>query len=771
MLVGICLALGLTLADRLYPLDLPEHRDSFATVVVDRNGEPLRSFADNNGVWRYEVSAHEVSALYIDALIHYEDQYFYQHFGVNPLSLIRAGWQYVREGKVVSGGSTLTMQVARILHPHRRTLVGKLQQMLRATQLEWHLSKTEILELYLNYAPFGGTLEGVQAASLQYLHKPASTLRHSEAALLAVLPQAPSRLRPDRHPERAQRARDKVLKRMHDHELWSADIVLRSQQEKIAVWPLHTLVEAPLLSRRLHQNYPEKRIIRTSIDLSLQQQFADTVRAYISVLEENVSAAVLLLDNQTQQVLVYIGSANFEDNKRAGHVDMVTATRSPGSTLKPFLFGISLDENLIHSQSLLADVPRLGSKYRPGNFSEGFAGPISAADALIRSLNLPFVQLIETYGPQNFVNKLEHAGVHVNIPGGSANPSVILGGVGVSLERLVRLYSALANNGRVQALSYFNNNSQPSSANKENSRELLSSASAWITWRTLNDVVMPRDLRYGVSAQGLPPIGWKTGTSWDYRDVWAIGVSNHYTLGVWLGRPDGKPMEKTTGSLLAGPLLFSLYGQLPYEKESLRRPLNVDSTMICWPDGRTVSLVRNDHCHFTKSAFTIDGATPRTLNPSYKKGKADSLFYQANQTYLLNSNTHRRVTRDCEDEYEIVPVYLWPDLMEPWLEGERRRRNIIPPYDDRCQVIKQVPRVLRLSGINQGQIYHKLNNDKLSLKVEIEGGSGQFYWYLDGQLQQGNAPELAFDVSESKVYEILVEDKAGAFGRVLFEVL
>lgn len=771
MLVGICLTLGLTLADRLYPLKLPEHRDSFATVVVDRHGEPLRSFADDKGVWRYEVSVHEVSPLYVDALINYEDQYFYQHFGVNPFSLIRAGWQYVREGKVVSGGSTLTMQVARILHPHRRTLVGKLQQMLRAIQLEWHLSKTEILELYLNYAPFGGTLEGVQAASLQYLHKPASRLRHSEAALLAVLPQAPSRLRPDRHPERALKARDKVLKRMRDQELWSADIVLRGQQEKIAVWPLHTPVEAPLLSRRLHQHYPEKRIIRTSIDLSLQQQFADTVRAYTSVLEENVSAAVVLLDNQTQKVVVYIGSANFEDNKRAGHVDMVTAIRSPGSTLKPFLFGVSLDENLIHSESLLADVPRLGSQYRPGNFSDGFAGPVSAAEALTRSLNLPFVQLIETYGPQNFINKLEHTGVPVDIPGGNANPAVILGGAGVSLERLIKLYSALANNGRVQPLSFLNKNAEPLFANNDSSRALLTPSSAWITWRTLNDVEMPRALRYGISPQALPSIGWKTGTSWDYRDVWAIGVSKDYTLGVWLGRPDGKPMKKATGSLLAAPLLFSLYRQLPYEKNPIKQPAKVNSTTICWPDGRTVSLVKNDHCHVKKSAFTIDGATPRTLNPNYKKGNVDALFYQANQSYLLSSQTHQRVTRDCEDEYKIVPVYLWPDLLEPWLEGERRGRNIIPSYDERCRVIKQVPRILRLSGINQGQIYHKLNNDKLSLKVEIEGGSGQFYWYLDGQLQQGNEPELAFDVGEAKVYEIFVEDKTGAFGRVLFEIL
>jgi penicillin-binding protein 1C len=768
------LIIGLLVADYFYPLVLPQQKDSFATLVVDRHGEPLRSFADKKGVWRYEIQISDVSPLYIDALINYEDQYFYDHFGINPLSLLRAGLQLLREGEVVSGGSTLTMQVARILYPHSRTVAGKVHQMLRAIQLEWYLSKAEILELYLNYAPFGGTIEGVQAASLQYLHKPASSLRPSEAALLAVLPQAPSRLRPDRHPERAELARNKVLQRMLHQGRWSDEIVVQAQQEKIAVWPLVTPQYAPILSRRLHQQYPTKRLIHTSLILSLQQQFEETVSAYVSSLDEKVSASVLLLDNESQEVVAYLGSAGFNNRERAGHVDMVSAIRSPGSTLKPFLFGLSLDKNLIHSESLLADVPRVAEHYRPGNFSLGFTGPVSAATALTRSLNLPFVQLIETYGPQSFVNKLEHVGIHLTIPGGHANPAVILGGAGISLEELVVLYSSLANGGRVRHARFLADNVQPSLSVKNSQhsgRALLSAESAWVTWQTLNDVKLPQQMRYGLRRESLPSIGWKTGTSWDYRDVWAIGVSQKYTLGVWLGRPDGKPMQKTMGSLLAAPLLFNLFGQLEKEVLSIPRPDSVTQQSICWPDGRDSNSVKKENCHHLRTAYTIDRSTPRTLNPEYKQGALLPLFYSANATYLVDPDSELRVSSDCTKQGLLRSTYLWPDRFDLWLKPERRKYNLVPGFDPRCRTIKQSSSQLRLSGVDQGQIYHRVNQNELTLNIKVSGSSGALYWYLNGELQSGNKSELTIKVAKRQQYELFVQDKMGSSGRVVFEVL
>ncbi|WP_339890334.1 penicillin-binding protein 1C [Neptuniibacter pectenicola] len=765
-LVVACLIVsGLLLADFAYPLKQPRHSQDFASVVLDRQGEPLRAFADSNGVWRYEVSLDEVSPLYLDALIGYEDQYFYQHIGVNPFSLIRAGWQYLNEGRIISGGSTLTMQVARILYPHPRTVAGKGQQVLRALQLEWHLSKQEILELYLNYAPFGGTLEGVQAASLQYLHKPASALRYSEAALLAVLPQAPSRLRPDRHPERAEKARNKVLERLLVQQRWSQTVVDAAKQEHIAVWPLVAPMDAPLLSRRLHRDAAAERVIPSTLDLSLQQSFADRIKAYTSTLDGSLSAAALVVDNRSHQVLAYVGSADFLDNQRAGHVDMVTAIRSPGSTLKPFLFALALDENLIHSESLLADVPRVTHTYRPGNFSQGFSGPVSASEALTRSLNLPFVQLIEAYGAQSFVNKLQHVGMGLTIPEGDANPAIILGGAGFSLEKLVATYSAFANQGVVYPLSY-----QPFKG-RVVGRQLMSPEAAWVTWKVLNGVKLPRNLRYGISRQNLPAIGWKTGTSWNYRDVWAVGVSQEYTLGVWLGRPDGKPMEKTMGSLLAGPLLFSLFDQLNTTGEAIVQPGSVSEQTICWPDGRGADLVAPENCHSKRVAYVINQSTPRTLQPGYQWGQTSPQFFKPEVSYLINPSNHQRVTRACDKHAIAQTAYLWPNALEPWVKPAQRKYAQLPRFDAGCNMILQENSPLRITGINQGQVYYVLDHKAVTLKVRVEGAAGALYWYLNGKLQETRQRELHLRLDTRQPYELYVQDKTGANGRVAFEIL
>ncbi|WP_067867643.1 penicillin-binding protein 1C [Neptuniibacter marinus] len=766
LLVVVCFVLsGLLLADIFYPLKQPQHDQNFASIVLDRQGEPLRSFADSKGVWRYEVSLADVSPYYLEALIGYEDRYFYSHWGINPFSLVRAGWQYLKEGKIISGGSTLTMQVARILYPHPRTFAGKCQQLLRALQLEWHLSKQEILELYLNYAPFGGTLEGVQAASLQYLHKPASSLRYSEAALLAVLPQAPSRLRPDRHPQRAERARNKVLERMLSQRLWRDAVVTSAKQEHVAVWPLATPVDAPLLSRRLHRQYAAERVISSTVDLSLQQQFADRVKSYVSPLQGELSAAALLVDNRSHQVLAYVGSADFFDNKRAGHVDMTTAVRSPGSTLKPFLFALALDENLIHSESLLADVPRVANNYRPGNFSQGFSGPVSASEALTRSLNLPFVQLIEAYGAQNFVNKLHHVGTELTIPDDDANPAIILGGTGFTLEKLVTIYSALANKGSVYPLRY-----TPATA-EEKSRQLMTPEAAWITWKVLNGVKLPRNLRYGVSRQNLPAIGWKTGTSWNYRDVWAVGVSKEYTLGVWLGRPDGKPMEKTMGSVLAGPLLFSLFNQLNTRGEEIEQPASVSEQKVCWPDGRKETFVDPENCHIKRMAYVINDSTPRTLAFGYQWGEKSPQFFTPELNYLVNHDSLQRVTRECDNDAIAQTAYLWPNALEPWVKPSQRMFYQLPRFDSRCNVIPQESAPLRITGINQGQVYYVLDHQMVTLSAEVEGAAGELYWYLNGKLQDSRSTKLTLQLKTRQQYKLYVQDKTGSNGRVEFEIL
>ena len=643
-------------ANKLFPLQLPDSHSSFSTVVLDSEGFPLRAFADNEGIWRYQVTTDQVSSWYIEALLNYEDRYFYQHPGVNPLSLLRASWQWLSSGEIISGGSTLTMQVARLLYPHTRTLAGKFSQIFRALQLEYAFSKKEILELYLNYAPFGGTIEGVQAASFQYFQKPASELRQSEAALLAVLPQAPSRLRPDRYPDTARKARDKVLDRLQGYQVWPQQEIDHAKQESIAAWELDSPMVAPILSRRLTQTLPDQRVIKTTIARTIQKPLEEYAKNYARLQGEGISAAILVVENNTHSIKAYIGSSDFLDYSRAGQVDMVNAIRSPGSTLKPFLYGLAIDDNLIHSESLMADVPRVTRQYRPGNFSRGFSGAVSISEALQRSLNIPFVQLIEAYGEQRFANKLAHVLQPLQIPEGSASAAVILGGAGSSLQRLVSLYSTLARNGYVNTLVVTENQ------DNQQQRRLLSKEAAWITYKTLQGVNLPPGYNFGLSRELRPKVAWKSGTSYDHRDVWAIGVTRDYTIGVWLGRPDGMPMRKKMGASVAGPLLFTAFELVDPNSAAITKPTKVEKALICWPDGRSQNSVHSQ-CDEQRLAWTKQGVTPRTLLP--ENGR---LFFKPEHRILINPDTDLRVNRNCSTSKVISKtISLWPLALESWL--------------------------------------------------------------------------------------------------------
>ena len=329
VLVGLTLLI-LVVIDRLAPVDLTPRPGS--QVVTTNHDQLLRAFADAEGVWRYPVTLAEVSPYYLEALIGYEDRFFYRHPGVNPFALIRAAGQALWYGEVVSGGSTLTMQVARLRYPEPRTLTGKLKEMLRALQLDWHYSKAEILNYYLNHAPFGGTLEGVQAASLSYLGYPAQDLTRAQAALLAVLPQAPSRYRPDRHPERAEAARNKLMQRLAKQGIWPAEVVDDAREERVIAVPMQRYQSAPLLARRLVDaaatSATPKLTHRTALNLNWQRQVEALVPAYVQAIDRQVSAAVMIMDNRTGLVRTYVGSADFTDPARAAHVDMVSAIRS-----------------------------------------------------------------------------------------------------------------------------------------------------------------------------------------------------------------------------------------------------------------------------------------------------------------------------------------------------------------------------------------------------------------------------------------------------------
>jgi len=763
--IPLSLLLVLAAADRLFPLPLPA--DDLARVVLAEDGTPLWRFADHDGVWRYPVSPAEVSPYYLDALLTYEDRWFYRHPGVNPLALGRAAWQNLRGGRVLSGGSTLSMQVARLLDPHARSYAGKLKQLWRTAQLEWHLSKDEILTLYLNRAPFGGTLQGVAAASWAYLGKPPSQLTRAEAALLAVLPQAPSRLRPDRHPERAQAARDKVLKRLASFAVWPQSAIKDALEEPVLLAPRQEPSLAPLLARRLNTR-ASPPLIRTTLDAALQRRLEDLLLGWRARLPERTSAAILVVEQPSMAVRAYLGSVDIGDARRFGHVDMVSAVRSPGSTLKPFLYGMALDEGLIHSESLLQDVPRRYGDYRPGNFAAGFSGAVSASEALASSLNLPAVQLLEAYGPKRFAGELRSAGVPLLLPPlAEPNLALILGGAGSRLEELVSGYSAFARGGKAARLRF-----QPQDELLE--RRLLSPGAAWIVRRILSGQARPdRDPRAQLVQR--PTLAWKTGTSYGFRDAWAIGVAPRHVVGVWIGRPDGTPVPGQFGLASAAPLLLQVHDLLA-NRDSQRgiaptqeaQPASVGVAAICWPLGQ--ALPRSDpNCRRQRFAWTLAGTVPPTLQAQ------DQPLGLGLQEQLWLNPQGLRVDAACPGATRHS-LALWPAPLEPWLPRRERRSARLPAVDPTCPP-QSAPAVAPLSivGVREGDRLRRPagSTEPLRLRLTALGGSGRHWWFVDGQPVAQSLAGSAINQRFSRPgdYQLSVLDESGQTARLLFRVL
>ncbi len=766
ILGGVSLVIALLwLADRIWPLPLPE--DDLARVVLAEDGTPLWRFADADGVWRYPVSVRQVSPYYIEALLTYEDRWFYSHPGINPLSLGRAAWQNLRGARVVSGGSTLSMQVARLLDPHSRTLPGKARQLWRTLQLEWHLSKDEILGIYLDRAPFGGTLQGVAAASWAYLGKSPLQMTRAEAALLAVLPQAPSRLRPDRHPQRAQAARDKVLRRLAEFQVWPQRAVNEALEEPLLLAPRQEPALAPLLARRLNRpNSPP--LIRTNLDATLQRRLEDLLLGWRARLPERTSAAILVVEAQNMAVRAYVGSVDINDVKRFGHVDMVRALRSPGSTLKPFLYGMAMDAGLIHSESLLQDVPRRYGDYRPGNFSAGFSGPVAASSALSMSLNLPAVQLLEAYGPKRFAAHMHNGGVPLTLPP-LAQPSLalILGGVGSRLEELVGGYSAFARGGKSADIRL-----QPDDPLRE--RPMMSPGAAWIVRKILSGHSRP-DMDPHADLVQRPQLAWKTGTSYGFRDAWAIGVGPRFLVGVWIGRPDGTPVPGQFGLASAAPLMLQVHDVLT-NRDSQRGivapvqpvPLNVGVAAICWPLGQPMS--KNDpNCRRQRFAWTLDGTTPPTLQAT------DQPLGLGLQERILVNAKGLRVGSGCPGAV-AQDVALWPAPLEPWLPRAERREARLPEADPDCPpqgLMLAAP--LTIVGVRDGD-HLRLpagTHQALRLKLSALGGSGRRWWFVDGAPAADTANQDSFGPTLTRLgrYELSVLDESGQTARVIFDVV
>jgi penicillin-binding protein 1C len=529
---------------------------SVGTEIVDRHDRPVALLPAQGGVWRFRADADQVSPALTNLLVAVEDRRFWYHPGVDPVALARATMQLVRAGHVVSGGSTLAMQAARLLEPRPRTLRSKLFEMARAIQLEARFGRSGVLDIWLTLAPFGGNLEGVRAGSLVWFGVPPNALEPEQAALLVAIPRRPEALRPDRHSAAARSVRDRVLAVGARGGLFEAD----SADE-----PVPTVrIALPRHSPQLAASLPHASLIRTTLDLPLQAALERLGGEITEALPSRASLAMLVADAHAREIrAIYPGA--WRDQARSGALDLTMAVRSPGSALKPFIYTLAFADGIAAPDTLVPDLPRRFGGYAPENFDRGFAGSITAADALRRSLNLPAVALLERVGPLRFAATLRAAGAKLRLPRG-ADPSLplALGGAGITLRQAASLYAALATDGTGGPLQLL--------AEEPPSRPEFIPATAA---HSVADV-LTRPLP-GFGPRG---IAWKTGTSWGGRDAWALGFDTQHVVAVWIGRPDGTPLPGATGTSLALPQLSRVFDLLP------KAP-------------RAVTTVRDQHIHLT----------------------------------------------------------------------------------------------------------------------------------------------------------------------------
>ena len=540
-----------------------------SALVLARDGSILRGFLTPDDKWRLPVTADEVDPLYRRMLIAAEDQRFAAHHGVDPLAVLRAIGQLAWHGRIVSGASTLTMQTARLLERRPRRLPSKLIEMAEALGLERRLGKDEILGLYLTLAPFGGNLEGIRAASLAYFGKEPTRLSPGEAALLVALPRSPERLRPDRHPEAARAARDRVLARMHARGIISETAFAEARAEPIPRERLALPFHAPHLARHLLAANPGAAAQRTTIAPALQRRIEALLRREAAALDREATLAALVIDNRAREVLAYVGNADFHAPSRRGTIDMARAVRSPGSALKPFIYAMAFDRLIVHPQTLLDDRRRHFGDYAPDDFDGIFRGEVSAAEALQHSLNVPAVAVLDRLGPRRFTSALAAAGVRLHLPPwADAEPglAVALGGAGITLLDLANLYVALARSGEVAALRTL------ADAPIARGTAIFGPAAAWY----VNDILADAPPPPGMLPQQVrrtSPLAFKTGTSYGFRDAWAVGYDARVTIAVWAGRPDGTPMPGRGGRVTAAPVLFKIADLLaPAAPEAAAEP-------------------------------------------------------------------------------------------------------------------------------------------------------------------------------------------------------
>ena len=730
----------------LLPKPPPLDGIPFSQCVRDRNGKLLRLTLSTDQKFRIWTPLQKISPDLINATLSYEDKYYARHPGVNPIALARCAIELIRFHRATAGGSTITMQVARLrFHLHTRTVPGKLEQILRALELERHYSKDEILEAYLNLAPYGRNIEGIGAASLIYFDKPAARLSGPESVALSIIPQSPSRRA--LFSERDNRSVNQAQSNWYDRARVDTDAEFSPREFRARVQSERKFLAPHFVQQVLERSHGRDEI-STTLDLERQQTIERRVADYI-VIDRNrgiENASAFLVDARTMEVLAQVGSADFDKIDINGQVDGTRSPRSPGSTLKPFVYALALEQGLIHPLSILADAPRSFGEYNPENFDREFLGPIRACDALARSRNVPAVELTSHLSHPTLYQFLKNAGVPLPKPEPFYGLALPLGGAEVSMQDLVRLYASLANNGELRPLRYRTNDLIAKS------RRILSPEASFLTLEMLGNV--PRPEMNCADGSHSAPVYWKTGTSHGFRDAWSIAVFDHYVLGVWVGNFDSRANPAFVGRTAAAPLLFQI----------------VDSLRSTWPEPSVphlpppgANLKRVEFC-------ALSGDLPNAFCSQHAEG-----WFIPGMSPIKTCDVHREVlvdrvtglrvpiddgTRDLKREvYEF-----WPSDLLRLFERAGVARRLPPPFlpgteSDLASRMGNPPRITSPTG---GHDIFFASSNAIPLRAKTDADVREIYWFADKIfIGKSNVTEMLTWKSTPGDYQLIALDDHG----------
>ncbi|MCB9232266.1 MAG: penicillin-binding protein 1C [Bacteroidia bacterium] len=711
------------LINLLFPLPAPK---PWSPVVYARDGSILSAYLTSDEKWRVHTNLEEVSPELIQALLAKEDKYFYYHPGVNPVALGRALFLNVFTGRRQSGASTITMQVARLMEPRPRNYFSKGIEMIRSFQLEWKYSKKEILEMYLSYLPYGGNVEGVKAASMIYFDRLPEKLSLAQAVLLTVIPNRPNSLRLDRDQKEAQEMRDKWLYRFAEDGTFPQNQVEHALYEPIQARRHEVPIRAPHFCQMVRNRFSGNEL-HTTLDPEIQQTAERLLANYVNrVRPKGVSnGAILIIDNAHSEVVGYCGSADFYDDAAGGQCNGINAVRSPGSTLKPSLYGLAFDQGIITPKTVLHDSPFDYNGYAPENYDLKFRGEVTVEFALRNSLNIPPVRLLKDVGLANFITLLSDGGLRtVQKRSHDLGLSLVLGGCGVTLEELTRLFSSFAREGRMHSLNYLQ---EEAKAESEGVR-LFSPESAWMIADILSGIERPDIPQDFLSAANKTRISWKTGTSYGKRDAWSVGFTPRYTIGVWMGNFDGHGAPDLSGSVMAVPLLFDLFNGLdPGGGENwFQEPPALFEREVCRETGQlpapTCTHIVNDH--FIRRI-------------SHQKiCELDKLLYISPDSSLQYCTECLPPTGYLRAAY---PIYD-PELTL-WFENNNRSYRRPPPHNPACEAVLNGEGPKILSPLHNHEfLVEKGAGQEVLLQAASDPKVGLQYWYLNGHFYRSCKP-------------------------------